>query len=198
MVWTPPQELGSHWRVLRDLHFPFWLRKGMLGGGSKRAGHLPWGTVGDLRMRRSQEESLWGTRWAGGLEQQLLGQRWVSEICIMRHHRGHAPRDVVKHCTGLVVGQYVPCLNWTGLNWAALIELKMLIKVENKSCQNKLWMILRSHHSQKSAAPLLISCICYLFFEIQSLEEKLITSLLPRIKKSGLVGARIHNWAVIL
>lgn len=66
---------GASWSA-----FSILVTQGMLGegGGSKRAGHLLWGTVGDLRMRRSQEESLWGTRWAGGLEQQLLGQRWVS------------------------------------------------------------------------------------------------------------------------
>ena len=123
--------------VICIFHFGYSRACWVEGGGSKRAGHLPWGTVGDLRMRRSQEESLWGTRWAGGLEQQLLGQRWVSEICIMRHHRGHAPRDVVKHCTGLVVGQYVPCLNWTGLNW---VELGCLNWTENadKSREQKL------------------------------------------------------------
>lgn len=35
---------------------------------------------------------------------------------------------------------------------------------------------------------LLISHICYLFFEIESLEEKLITSLMPGIEESGWQG----------
>lgn len=47
---------------------------------------------------------------------------------------------------------------------------------------------LRSHYSQKSTAPPLTSHTCYLFFEIESLEGKLINSLLPGIKESGLVG----------
>lgn len=54
------------------------------------------------------------------------------------------------------------------MNLVALLKLKLLIKIENKiaktnSVADGVPAILHSHCSQKLAAPLLISYICYLF-----------------------------------
>lgn len=78
------------------------------------------------------------------------------------------------------------------MNLVALLKLKLLIKIENKiaktnSVADGVPAILHSHCSQKLAAPLLISYICYLFYlEIKSLEDKLDISLLSGIRELGI------------
>ena len=114
-------------------------------------GHVGW-RVGAVRGQVICHEGQWETWGCGGVRKSHCGEpgeqvAWSSSFWAKDEYlksaswdimEGHAPRDVVKPCTGMVVVQYVPCLNWTRLNWVALIELKMPVKVENKSCQNKL------------------------------------------------------------
>lgn len=67
---------------------------------------LPWGTVGGLRMW-GDSVSLWWVREAvpGYLKDKYF--KFVPSDVM----EGHAPRDVVKHCTCIIVVQYIPCLN---------------------------------------------------------------------------------------